>query len=319
MKREVSGILSSPSKTISVTPIIHNGEVTRRWRQPQNSQNNFSNLPNRSFNNRPQNFNNQSNLEGLVSDFMASQDARLSKFEADFKRQQGEMTNKIDTVLKAITDQIAGTLPSDTVKNPKLSTSPVLSARSYPTNDPQCSTQIHSLINAITIHPKQQIDSRDDRTEKNEEEQKESPENTHPDSSTPPDPSISFINEKVLKFNSLFESLGLVPLSPNAELVCTKEEDGDVMFIEIVPKDDASQKEEPEAGEQEVEYFDIFPTKSEIAYHKYLMCGPIPSIFLRNPIITEGCTSNLKIPCNIRHLHVEKAYIDLNSPLNIMT
>ncbi|GKE06666.1 hypothetical protein Tco_1398684 [Tanacetum coccineum] len=131
------------------------------------------------------------------------------------------------------------------------------------------------MINAITIHPKQQIDSRDDRTEKNKEEQKESPENTHPDSSTPPDPSISFINEKVLKFNSLFESLGLVPQSPNAELVCTKEEDGDVMFIEIVPKDDASQKDEPEAGEQEVEYFDIFPTKSEIAYHKYLMTDEV--------------------------------------------
>ncbi|GKE23039.1 MAK10-like protein, partial [Tanacetum coccineum] len=43
-------------------------------------------------------------------------DARLSTFEADFKRQQGEMTNKIDTVLKAITDQIAGTLPSDTIE-----------------------------------------------------------------------------------------------------------------------------------------------------------------------------------------------------------
>ncbi|GKA38279.1 hypothetical protein Tco_0730830 [Tanacetum coccineum] len=41
---------------------------------------------------------------------MASQDARLSKFEADFKRQQDEMTNKIDTMLKAITDQIAGKL-----------------------------------------------------------------------------------------------------------------------------------------------------------------------------------------------------------------
>ncbi|GKA39159.1 MAK10-like protein [Tanacetum coccineum] len=101
-----------------------------RWRQPQNSQNNFSNPPNRfqpnssfsnrSFNNNPQNFNNQSNLEGLVSNFMASQDAILSKFEADFKQQQIEMTNKIDTVLKAITDRITGTLPSDTVKNPKL-------------------------------------------------------------------------------------------------------------------------------------------------------------------------------------------------------
>ncbi|GJR89071.1 hypothetical protein Tco_0213082 [Tanacetum coccineum] len=49
------------------------------------------------------------------------------------------------------------------------------------------------------------------------------------------------------------------------------------------------------------------------------MCSPIPSMFLRNPIITEGCPSNLKIPCNIRHVHVEKAYIDPNSPLNIMT
>ncbi|GJV35864.1 hypothetical protein Tco_1408341 [Tanacetum coccineum] len=63
---------------------------------------------------------------------MASQDARLSKFEADFKQQQSEMTNKIDIILKAITDRMAGALPSDTVKNPKLnvnSTSPVLSAQ----------------------------------------------------------------------------------------------------------------------------------------------------------------------------------------------
>ncbi|GJY55548.1 hypothetical protein Tco_0454663 [Tanacetum coccineum] len=136
-----------------------------RWRQPQNSQNKFSNppnrfqpngsIPNRSFNNHPQSFNNQSSLEGLVSNFMASQDARLSKFEADFKRQQGEMTNKIDTVWKAITDRIAGTLPSDTVKNPKLSTSLVLSARSYPTIDPQCSSHPSNLNNAIKAHFKE--------------------------------------------------------------------------------------------------------------------------------------------------------------------
>ncbi|GKE47356.1 MAK10-like protein [Tanacetum coccineum] len=117
-----------------------------RWRQPQNSQNNFSNplnrfqsngsIPNRSFNNRPLNFNNQSNIEGLVFEFMASQDARLSKFEGDFKQQQSETTNKINTVLKAITDRIAGTLPSNTVKNPKLGTTLVLSTRSYPTIDP---------------------------------------------------------------------------------------------------------------------------------------------------------------------------------------
>ncbi|GKA38085.1 MAK10-like protein [Tanacetum coccineum] len=136
-----------------------------RWRQPQNSQNNFSNPPNRfqpngsilnhSFNNRPQIFNNQSNLEGLVSNFMASQDARLTKFEADFKQQQSDMTNKIDTVLKAITDRIAGALPSDTVKNSKLSTFLVLSTRSYSTIDPRCSSHPSTSINAIKAHSKE--------------------------------------------------------------------------------------------------------------------------------------------------------------------
>ncbi|GKA83645.1 hypothetical protein Tco_0805240 [Tanacetum coccineum] len=137
---------------------------------------------------------------------MASQDARLSKFKADFKQQQSEMTNKIDTVLKAITDRITGTLPSDTVKNPKLGT---------------------HLVSTEEV-----------------EEERDSPEN-HFDPSTPPDPSSSFLNEKVLKFNSLFESLGLVAPPPNAELICTKEEDGDVMFIEIILKDDDPHRKNP--------------------------------------------------------------------------
>ncbi|GKF16770.1 hypothetical protein Tco_0061688 [Tanacetum coccineum] len=137
-----------------------------RWRQPQNSQNKFSNppnrfqpnglIPNRSFNNNPQSFNNQSNLEGLISNFMASQDARLTKFEADFKQKQCEMTNKIDTVLKAITNRIARALPSNTDKNPKLSTSLVLSAHSYPIIDPQCSPHPSTSINAIKAHYKEE-------------------------------------------------------------------------------------------------------------------------------------------------------------------
>ncbi|GKC42611.1 hypothetical protein Tco_1060333 [Tanacetum coccineum] len=109
--------------------------------------------------------------------------------------------------------------------------------------DLQCS------INTITIYPKQQSDSHN-KTKENGDEEKYSPEN-HPNSPIPPDPSISFIPEKVLKFNSLFESLGLVPSSPNAELICTKEEDGDVMFIEIISRYDNSHKEESEAGVQE--------------------------------------------------------------------
>ncbi|GJY76341.1 hypothetical protein Tco_0481457, partial [Tanacetum coccineum] len=259
-------------------------------------------------------------------------DARLSKFEADFKRQQGEMTNKIDTVLKAIIDQIAGTLPSDTPEesqvnepdvgslgninsNPhpqpdplasiateqvrklnlmlkslglvpqssntrfvytkaedgevmfieiirdddepqnespnegegiitegpaveyfntvptidelthhkylmcgpiKLGTQLVLSARSYPTENPQSSTHIHSLINAITIHPKQPEESQ--VNEPNVGSLGNINSNPHPQ----PDPLASIAIEQVRKLNSMLKSIGLVPQSSNTRFVCTK-------------------------------------------------------------------------------------------------
>nr|GEU77797.1 MAK10-like protein [Tanacetum cinerariifolium] len=97
------------------------------------------------------------NLEQAFVEYASSctdeaKDARLSKFKVDFKQQQSEMTNKIDIVLKAIIDRIARALPSDTFKNPKLninSTSSVLSARSYPKVDPQCSSHPSTSINAV--------------------------------------------------------------------------------------------------------------------------------------------------------------------------
>nr|GFA54834.1 MAK10-like protein [Tanacetum cinerariifolium] len=67
--------------------------------------------------------------------FVEYASSRTDEVGADFKRQQGEMTNKIDIMLKAITDQITGTLPSGTVKNPKLSISPISYACSYPKMD----------------------------------------------------------------------------------------------------------------------------------------------------------------------------------------
>ncbi|GJW92483.1 hypothetical protein Tco_0170036 [Tanacetum coccineum] len=207
---------------------------------------------------------------------MASQDARLSKFEADFKQQQSEMTNKIDTILKAITDRITGALPSDMVKNPKLNvnpTSPVLSALSFPTKDPQYSTRIHSSINSITIYPKQLNKSLDDKSDK-EEEEKANPKNINTTPPSPLDPSFSFITEKVRKLNLFLESSGVVPQSSYTKFVCTKEDDGDVMFIEIIMKYDDSHEKELEVEVNAmteglgVEYFDTFPTRSELAYHK---------------------------------------------------
>ncbi|GKA78390.1 zinc finger, CCHC-type containing protein [Tanacetum coccineum] len=83
---------------------------------------------------------------GLVSNFMASQDARITRFEANFKQHQSEITNKLDTLLKVFNDRMTRALLSDTVKNPKLNPNSTSSARSYPTRDPHSS---FNYVNAI--------------------------------------------------------------------------------------------------------------------------------------------------------------------------
>nr|GEW12869.1 retrotransposon Orf1 [Tanacetum cinerariifolium] len=160
--------------------------------------------------------------------------------------------------------------------------------------------RIHSSINAITICPKPLSKSHNDETKEGERGERNNTKNINTTPPPPPDPSILFVTKTI-------------------------RDDDDVMFIEIIRKYDDSHKEGPaDEGNAtteglEVGYFDTFLIKSELAYHKYLVSGPIPSLFIRNPIITKGCPSNLKIPCNIGHVHVEKAYIDLYSPLNVMT
>ncbi|GJY32986.1 hypothetical protein Tco_0417455 [Tanacetum coccineum] len=76
----------------------------------------------------------------------------------------------------------------------------------------------------------------------------------------------------------MLESLGLVPRSANAKFVCSKKDDGEVMFIEIIRDNDEPRKEGPNEGEvatteePAVEYYDTFLTRDELTYHRlYLM------------------------------------------------
>ncbi|GJR44976.1 hypothetical protein Tco_1313079 [Tanacetum coccineum] len=96
--------------------------------------------------------------------------------------------------------------------------------------------------------------------------------NPHPQ----PDPLAFIATEQVQKLNSMLESLRLVPQSSNTKCVCSKEDDGEVMFIEIIRDDHEPQNEGPNKGEgattegPTVEYFDTFPTRDELTYHKKL-------------------------------------------------
>nr|GEU82794.1 protein kinase-like domain, concanavalin A-like lectin/glucanase domain protein [Tanacetum cinerariifolium] len=78
-----------------------------------------------------------------------------------------------------------------------------------------------------------------------------------------------------------------------------------IVIEQIIRDDDEPQNRSLNEGKgattegSAIECFDTFTTRDKLTYHKYLMSGPIPLIFLRNPIIMKRCPSNLKITCNI--------------------
>ncbi|GJW63231.1 hypothetical protein Tco_0115115 [Tanacetum coccineum] len=64
---------------------------------------------------------------------------------------------------------------------------------------------------------------------------------------------------------------------------------------------------------------DMFPTEEELAYHKELLGEPCPPFSTLEPKISRGNPWSLKIPYVIGTVYTGHAYIDLQSPVNIMS
>nr|GEW12019.1 MAK10-like protein [Tanacetum cinerariifolium] len=142
--------------------------------------------------------------------------------------------------------------------------------------------------------------------------------NSPPPSEVP----TSILVEKVLKLNSILESLNSISSSHYPRVVCKKER----YSIELIKNNDCPSNKELDEYDDVLgeagfwgHHFDKFPTRSELAYHKCLMSAPIPSMILSDHFNEGGNPLNLKIPCSIEHVHIGRAYIDLDSPIYIMT
>ncbi|GKE27368.1 hypothetical protein Tco_1442752 [Tanacetum coccineum] len=147
------------------------------------------------------------------------------------------MTNKIDTMLKAITEQLIKAPPRDTVKHPRInidSTPSASSAHSYPMRDPQGSNPIHGSINKITWFPKKPEKPHNDEPT----EEVSDLENTNHEPHPQPDPLSSIATETFCKLSSFVGNLDHASQTPDAEFVCTKEEDRDIMKRKLKPRED---------------------------------------------------------------------------------
>ncbi|GJS96445.1 hypothetical protein Tco_0803413 [Tanacetum coccineum] len=64
------------------------------------------------------------------------------------------------------------------------------------------------------------------------------------------------------------------------------------------------------------ENFNLFPTMEELTHHEWLLKNPRPPWVKAR--IRAGSPNNIKISCMVGHLFKRHAYIDLESPINII-
>nr|GEU60469.1 integrase, catalytic region, zinc finger, CCHC-type, peptidase aspartic, catalytic [Tanacetum cinerariifolium] len=90
-----------------------------------------------------------------------------------------------------------------------------------------------------------------------------------------------------------------------------KEED------EIETDEEVEEKFKEEEGDEDDENFNSFPTMKELSHHEWLLKNPRHP--WTNARIRTGGLNNIKISCIIGHFFTKHAYIDLESPISVMS
>nr|GEX75228.1 hypothetical protein [Tanacetum cinerariifolium] len=83
---------------------------------------------------------------------------------------------------------------------------------------------------------------------------------------------------------------------------------------EVKEENEGETKEEEE---DDPKNFDTFPTMKELRYHEWLLKNPRPS-WVKAKIRTRN-VNNVKFSCMIGQFNKEQAYLDLESPINVMS
>ncbi|GJS50510.1 protein kinase-like domain, concanavalin A-like lectin/glucanase domain protein [Tanacetum coccineum] len=103
----------------------------------------------------------------------------------------------------------------------------------------------------------------------------------------------------------------VISSTPNSEFLDPKKK------LEIESWLEDSKIVDPLVSSDDVEYFDTFPALGELGYHEWLLKYPKPS-WVKAKIRTENL-NNIKISCMIGHFLKREAYINLESPINVMS
>nr|GEV22646.1 zinc finger, CCHC-type [Tanacetum cinerariifolium] len=131
---------------------------------------------------------------------------------------------------------------------------------------------------------------------------------------------IKLENQELIDFNAHQEKRRMnlrkkVVLSPAKLCENAYETDEEVERKKKVKDETKGDIEKEEEGNPK--HFDTFPTMNELRYHEWLLKNPrLPWVKAK---IRRENLNNVKFSCMIGQFNKEKAYLDLESPINIMS
>ncbi|GJX18793.1 protein kinase-like domain, concanavalin A-like lectin/glucanase domain protein [Tanacetum coccineum] len=102
----------------------------------------------------------------------------------------------------------------------------------------------------------------------------------------------------------------------NVKSSTTEYKDHEILVESEEEFEEETKEEIEEEEEDSPKHFDTFPTIKELRYREWLLKNPRPPWVKAN--ISTGNLNNVKFSCMIGHFDKKQAYLDMESPINVM-
>ncbi|GKC93800.1 hypothetical protein Tco_1159242 [Tanacetum coccineum] len=242
--------------------------------------------------------NHQTKLEKALLDFDAHQEKRLSSLRTQLEQQQEDMIRKVNLLWKTVSEMLDDIPLCDTAGGPTAQMN--FTSTDYPTKEELRSKGIKSPSKLLSPNYLSQSSIIE--------------QNKYPSSPK----RVHFVNSTViLNKENKDEEEGSVEPS-KTEHTNHKKADGTDEEVESEKEvEEETKGETKEEEEDNPKHFDAFPTMKELRYHEWILKN------LRPPWVKAkiriGNINNVNFSCMIDQFNKEQAYLDLESPINIMS
>ncbi|GJX30092.1 hypothetical protein Tco_0238171 [Tanacetum coccineum] len=234
----------------------------------------------------------QTKLEKALIDFDSHQEKRLSSLRTQLGQQQDELISKINLLWKAVSKKLNDTPIHDTTGNP------AAQMNFTSTND-----TTREELQGKGIKSPSKLLSPKYLSQSSLAEQNRNPLSLK---------HVHFVNSLVI-LNKEDETKEV----GNVKSITTEYEDHEMTVESEEEFGEETKDEIKEEEEDSPKHFDTFPTMKELRYHEWLLKNPRPP-WVKAKVRTENL-NNVKFSCMIGHLDKKQAYVDMESPINVMS